>query len=52
LAGLYLLTGSIWLPIILHAAIDILQGRMAYEVMRRSQFDDHDLDDTDGLIAT
>ncbi|MCH8302297.1 MAG: CPBP family intramembrane metalloprotease [Proteobacteria bacterium] len=33
-AGLYLLAGSIWLPIILHAAVDILQGRLAYDVIR------------------
>ena len=32
--GLYLLTGSIWLPVILHAAVDILQGRLAYDVIR------------------
>ncbi len=31
--GLYLLTGSIWLPVILHAAVDILQGRLAYDVI-------------------
>jgi membrane protease YdiL (CAAX protease family) len=36
-AGLYLLTGSIWLPVILHAAVDILQGRTAYEVLRRPE---------------
>ena len=36
LAGLYLLTGSVWLPMILHAAIDLLQGRVAYEISRRS----------------
>ena len=35
-AGLYLLTGSIWLPVILHAAVDILQGRLAYDVIYRS----------------
>ena len=35
-AGLYLLTGSIWLPVILHAAVDILQGRLAYDVICRS----------------
>ena len=35
-AGLYLLTGSIWLPVVLHAAVDILQGRLAYDVMYRS----------------
>ena len=34
-AGLYLLTGSIWLSIVLHAAVDMLQGRTAYEVFRR-----------------
>ncbi len=35
LSGLYLLTGSLWLPIILHAAVDLLYGRMAYDVLRR-----------------
>lgn len=32
--GLYLLTGSVWLPIVLHIAIDVLQGRTGYEVGR------------------
>lgn len=32
---LYLLTGSIWLPIVLHAAVDVLQGRLAWEVTTR-----------------
>lgn len=32
---LYVLSGSIWLPIVLHAAIDILQGRLAWEVTGR-----------------
>lgn len=35
-AGLYVLTGSLWLPMVLHAAVDIIQGRLAYEVIRRS----------------
>jgi membrane protease YdiL (CAAX protease family) len=47
-AGLYLLTGSLWLPIILHAAVDILQGRAAYEVIRRDDFDKPQ--DTDGAM--
>ena len=34
-AGLFVLTGSLWLAIILHAAVDLLQGRLAYEVLRR-----------------
>jgi len=35
-AALYVISGSIWLPIILHAALDILQGRQAYDVFGRS----------------
>ena len=34
-AGLFVLTGSLWLSIILHAAVDLLQGRLAYDVSRR-----------------
>ncbi len=40
-SGLYLLTGSLWLPIILHAAVDLLQGRLAYDVMRRVAYDNN-----------
>ena len=36
LVGLFLLTGSLWLPIILHAAADAIQGRTVYDVLRRS----------------
>lgn len=32
-AGLYLLTGSLWLPIVLHAVLDAAQGRAAYRVL-------------------
>jgi membrane protease YdiL (CAAX protease family) len=39
LAGLYLLSGSLWLPMTLHAAIDLLQGRLGYEVLRRGDYD-------------
>jgi len=31
---LYLLTGSLWLPMVLHAFFDIAQGRAAFEVIR------------------
>lgn len=34
LAGLYLLTGSLWLPMILHAIFDIVQGRAVYGIIR------------------
>lgn len=35
-SALFVISGSLWLPIILHAAVDILQGRLAYDVMYRS----------------
>jgi membrane protease YdiL (CAAX protease family) len=34
LAGLYLLTGTLWASIALHIAIDVLQGRLGYEITR------------------
>jgi membrane protease YdiL (CAAX protease family) len=35
-SGLYLLTGSLLLPIILHAVVDLLQGRMVHDLLRRN----------------
>ena len=35
-AGLFLLTGSLWLPIVLHAIVDLLQGRAIYGMLRRT----------------
>lgn len=35
LGGLYWLSGSLWVPMILHASFDLLQGRMLYEAMRQ-----------------
>ena len=35
----YIVTGSIWLPIIAHAVLDILQGMMLFELFRK---DDND----------
>ena len=35
--GLYVLTGSLLLPIILHIAVDWLQGRLAFEIVCRSR---------------
>lgn len=32
---LYMLTGSVWLSVILHIAVDVLQGRLAYEIASR-----------------
>jgi membrane protease YdiL (CAAX protease family) len=36
-ALLYMLSGSIWLPILLHAIVDLVQGRLAYEVVERTK---------------
>ena len=33
-AVLYYITGSLWLPMILHAVFDMLQGRTGYELLR------------------
>jgi membrane protease YdiL (CAAX protease family) len=38
-AILYLVTGSIWLPIAAHIAVDILQGAAIFELLRRTQGD-------------
>jgi membrane protease YdiL (CAAX protease family) len=32
-AGLYLLTGSLWLPMLLHAVFDAVQGRAACQLL-------------------
>ncbi len=36
-AGLYVLSGSLWLPMILHAATDFIQGQTAYAALRDSE---------------
>jgi membrane protease YdiL (CAAX protease family) len=38
-SGLYVLSGSLWLPMILHATVDLIQGRLAYEVLRPTSSD-------------
>ena len=35
-AAVTLLTGSLWLAMVLHAVLDIVQGRMAFELVRRT----------------
>lgn len=36
-AALYVVSGSLWLPMIMHAAVDLLQGRLAYQVIQRTE---------------
>lgn len=38
--ALYVVTGSIWVPIVAHALLDVIQGATLYEILRE---DDHDL---------
>ena len=37
-SGLYVLSGSLWLPMILHAVVDLLQGRLVFDVLRRDDY--------------
>ena len=37
LGAYYMLTGSLWLPIIAHIVFDILQGRVLYEALRQNE---------------
>ncbi len=37
LSALYILSGSLWLSILLHALGDMLQGRLAFEINRRGE---------------
>ena len=36
-AGLYALTGSLWVPMLLHAAVDLHSGRLGYEALREDR---------------
>ena len=55
-SALFVISGSVWLPIIMHAAVDILQGRLAYGVMYRSSIgsgsSSDDTDDQTGMAAS
>lgn len=37
---LYMLTGSVWLSVVLHIAVDVLQGRLAFEIASRRSASD------------
>ena len=34
----FLLSGSLWLPMVLHIGIDVIQGHLAYEILSRDNF--------------
>lgn len=42
LTAIFMLSGSLWLPIILHAAIDVLQGKLGLTVITRRAEAAHD----------
>ena len=51
--ALYLLSGSLWLPMVFHAAVDILQGRLIYDVIRRCDNDSPRADNnSDAAVAS
>ncbi|MFQ6004675.1 MAG: CPBP family intramembrane glutamic endopeptidase [Woeseia sp.] len=52
LAGLYVLAGSLWLPMALHAVVDLLQGRLAYHVLRRTDTVDRNDRDADAQTSS
>ena len=47
-AAIYLATGSLWLAIVLHAVVDIVQGRVAYELFRRTGDGTPPVDESNG----
>jgi membrane protease YdiL (CAAX protease family) len=46
-AAIYLLTGSLWLAMLMHAVVDIVQGRVAYELIRRTDHGAPPADESD-----
>jgi len=46
--GIYLLTGSLWIPMILHTVIDVIQGKLGYEVVRLT--DENDITENDAAV--
>ena len=46
--GIYLLTGSLWIPMILHTVIDVIQGKLGYEVIRLT--DENDITENDAAV--
>lgn len=47
-AAVFLLTGSLWLAMVLHAVVDIVQGRVAYELFRRTDDESSSADESNG----
>ena len=43
--GIFLLTGSLWIPMILHTIVDVVQGKLGYEVVRLTDENDIATDD-------
>ena len=51
-AVLFVMTGSLWLPMVLHALVDLLQGRTAYEILRRANLNRGDATDDSAAHIT
>ncbi len=50
-ALLFLMSGSLWLPMIFHAIVDIAQGRLAYEVVNRTDLQNPSADDESAVAS-
>jgi membrane protease YdiL (CAAX protease family) len=50
-AGLYILSGSLWVPMVLHTAVDILQGRLVFDALRRCDDEDAGSENNGDAVA-
>lgn len=50
-ALLFILSGSLWLPMILHAAVDMFQGRLAYEIVSHTDASPADPGDDSAAVS-
>ena len=50
-ALLFLMSGSLWLPMVFHAIVDISQGRLAYDAINRVDLAGPPADDTEATAA-
>ena len=50
-ALLFVISGSVWLPMILHAAVDMFQGRLAYDVVNLTNGDQAPPNDAPAAVS-
>lgn len=50
-ALLFVLSGSLWLPMAMHAAVDMFQGRLAYDIVSKSDDNPRPSNDTPAALS-